>query len=514
MNKFFSKRKVINYLVSVLILFSTIIFAKTYLTTTSKDVIEIKRICDSFLVLGYERTETDLIGALTYFKSAKKYADSVNYKQGIAISASYIGYVYERLGDFDSAYHYLRISEDAFLDKQPLGNKTDSNGLSLVYTHYSILFKDAKNKNAAIDYAKKALSIDRKFETTNSALKNEKLISDYFNLGELYRLYSKFDSARNELNSAKALIKPENGDTTYFNSIYKINFAQIIMDEERCNSSKINHDLVCAKRDSAKAFFEEVITKSESGFEDKGALSEAYLGLSNCYLGMEKYDTALFYALHAKELSKSVKCEDCEYKVNLALSKIYTAKNDIISLNNVSNLIVSHLDTFVKRISSLNISLEKLNEENKKHYKEHQVKTDIFFYALILSVVLAVLFILINSISPKPTKGSKLMEILVLSPIWLSLLFLYEYIILLSETTILHHEESDFNKFNLQILIGLILVICHSQATEGVQHYIKKKYGGSHEVSTDHAIKSFLKFTIIMLVILFLIYFLSPYFHH
>lgn len=271
---------------------------------------------------------------------------SIDDKVGIANMLSNIGAIYYNQGDYNNALDYylksLKVSEEI---QDTLRILTALTNIGAVYTDNPL------NHDQALDYCMRALSLSEAIQENNA------IATVSINMGEIYFARQEHDAALKYFNRSLEVMEGSDGVVFTMVSISKIYLnekdyqkALAILNEalEIADSLNAKPNIVNALTAKAEVYrllksneraitlFKKsaVLAKEIEAIKD---LQKAYMGLSNVYYNIQKFDSAYKYqelmmfakdSLFTSETQKILKNQMFNFQIEKKQNEINLLKKD------------------------------------------------------------------------------------------------------------------------------------------------------------------------------------------
>ena len=406
---------------------------------------------------GFFYVYTDPSKALEFLEPALDLAEKNHFEQGVADVKGDIGTVNLSIGNHTEAFHsytealkiYLELTE-----KHPNGNFESQ--VSIMYCNIALVYHHMGNYVKAMAYFTKSLEIDERLH------KNDMLAYDYLNIGDTYEKMGIADSARKYTRYALDRTA-RNRDTT----LYALSLL---------NLGNVFHRF--GNADSALTRYHQAI-KYASGRNDD-YFCEALLGIAKVMFAAHRSDSALYYA----KLSLATAIGSTNRMQSLEASNFlctyYQQNRNSDSLCRYQAYAIAMTDTLFKQKEAQFQNLSEAENIRQRDYEHERIEAAMAHSRQIkMFLVFSILgmFCIALLFSKKVNFGKRKLRPQYLKFLWdIELLLIYEFIILVSESTIgyITHEEL-YLTFTCQVMIGALLVRLH--------HYfgnlVNRKFGGA-----------------------------------
>ncbi|MDH7464658.1 tetratricopeptide repeat-containing sensor histidine kinase [Chitinophagaceae bacterium 26-R-25] len=254
------------------------------------DTVALRNLYDHCLDLGDDKTDS-LYHYSRYIDSCSKTA---NYKNGQIFALRLKGIYYEFKNDYENAVNY-------YLQSLAASRKVDNpsyiscalSDLATVYAAY--LNQPGKAKEMYLQI----------LDLPSSGGVNSR-VTNYINLGAIYNMLNKPDSALVYLENARVIAEPYKGKIDLANLYNNIGNVYV----KKHNFSK------------AIGYFQQNQHTHELSNERTDLWSD-YLNLADTYIGLKKFDSAQVYALKSLDVAKELNSTSKEAGSYAVLAKLY-----------------------------------------------------------------------------------------------------------------------------------------------------------------------------------------------
>ena len=346
---------------------------RSIIKSTAHDSIRAEAMADVAWLIKF----TDSNEAVELARNAVEISRSINNRRVEAYAASNLGIVFWGLSKYDSAIHYLDISEKYYAE---IGNERNR---AVILINLALINQNIPDYTKSLDMAFQALRI---FEVAKDTIG---ISSTYTNIGNVYYLTEEYSSAleyykkswnlrqmfsgksfgetrhRVLLNIGNVFIKLEQLDSAIYYLNKSQSFAKEIPDYK---------NLALSNMDLAKVYSEQkeygmalsYLRKSTSIYREgliNNPYDEAglYLDLSVLFNQMVNYDSAYFYAQKSMSIANEID--------NQALKK-----DALRNLGDVENKRGKYKEAYSNLFNSIEISDSLLNAEKSKQLSELQTQ--------------------------------------------------------------------------------------------------------------------------------------------
>lgn len=269
-----------------------LLFCTTLLWAQKKvvDTAALRNLYDHCLDLGDDKTDS-LYHYSHYIDSCSKRA---NYKNGQIFALRLKGIYYEFKNDYDNAVNY-------YLQSLAASRKIDNASyISCALSDLAAVYASYLNQPA------KARDMYLQILDLPSSNGVSSRITNYINLGAIYNMLNKPDSALAYLENARIIAEPYKGKMDLAN-LYN-NIGNVYVKKHNFNK--------------AIGYFQRNKHEHELGNERADLWSD-YLNLSDSYIGLKKFDSAQVYAFKSLELAKEFNSRNKEAGSYAVLAKLY-----------------------------------------------------------------------------------------------------------------------------------------------------------------------------------------------
>jgi len=298
-------------------------------------------------------------------------------------------YSYNSLGTLNSTKGNLNVALQYFLKAAAMIHTKDSmvmHGVALAVNNIGLLYESRKEYFKAIDFFKRALSIDSAYSSIRG------IARENGNLGKAYIGIGDFDNAKKHLDLSLKF---------YTQDKFKSGIVECITDMGRLNARRGNKNI------AIHYFFKSIkINNGDYLFAD--AYNFHYL--ANSFLDLGYIDSALYYQHQSYILSEKVDHKDLICQSAYQLSKLYELNKDYKKANFFKGKYIELNDFLSNQKITAQLSEMKSKYDNEKKHKEiallHKQQARISFYnnhlinlrnGLFISLSLCIILIVVLS---------------------------------------------------------------------------------------------------------------------
>lgn len=254
------------------------------------DTVALRTLYDHCLDLGDDKADS-LYHYSHYIDSCSK---KVNYKNGQIFALRLKGIYYEFKNDYENAVNY-------YLQSLAASRKVDN------ASYISCALSDLATVYAAyLNQPGKAKEMYLQILQLPSSTGINSRVTNYINLGAIYNMLNKPDSALVYLENARVLAEPYKAKMDLANLYNNIGNVYV----KKRNFSK------------AIGYFQQNKHEHELSNERTDLWSD-YLNLADTYIGLRKFDSAQAYAFKSLELAKELNSRNKEAGSYAVLAKLY-----------------------------------------------------------------------------------------------------------------------------------------------------------------------------------------------
>lgn len=329
----------------------------------------------------------DLAASVLSLKDGLKYATDINYINGILTARSTLLNTYYLKGDYKSA------TDMAYENERLIKQYGDLKTLGTTYNIFAACFIEMKFYKKAIHYLQLYANESARYSEP------EHQVTAYINIAQIYIEEKDYSNALLHINKAKKIVTKD--------------FTQNTLNRiKSCEADLLKSQQKFEEADSIR----QTLIKQGKAGEDPRFFSEQNRKMAVIFLNKNKIDSALHYALIAKDFSIKAQSLSEQTKNAETLFNIYKSMGNLsMALTELENL------KFLSD-SAINLSKQKdildlqekyesklKEEENKKLVLEKKQKTKQLYFAILLGIaVISVIALIAYLIFKNKQKVEKL----------------------------------------------------------------------------------------------------------
>ncbi len=377
---------------------------------------------DILNALSISQNESDTNKKIDFAKQALSISNKLNYTKGLAQTHIVFGLIDTKRKRFD-------LARTAFLNGLFLALKSnDLSTVGMAYNNLGNLYFLIGDYDKSLRYNEGALKIaDQRFDTKNSAKITLEIGTLYFEMGDLdkatiyfLRSFKLYKNIKNELAAAQIEFKLAtiNQSKGYDLSALHYYMQCIEVIKKFASSGELSFvrnnigKILLKRQQSSKAL--KILTESykmDESLKDYYSITNSAINLSQTFLQMRKFDSAIYYCLKAFEIAKINTYRKEQLLSAEILISIFTLKNEkskAIFYKNELLKIKSDLKAAIDEKSSKDLIRNEIENDKKRKYSINNSNvqtpeiqknqfgiTSQFVYYLIGSLLVIILSLLI-----------------------------------------------------------------------------------------------------------------------
>lgn len=326
--------------------------------------------------LSLARNSTDGKSELFFADKALAIAEKFDFKQGKAQALIEKGQAYRQLGDLDLS---LKYTFDALSIYEEL---THLRGVAVAFNTIGTSYLLQENYSLAIKYLQKSLSINK--ENLKNPI-NKTIAGDLNNIGEIYRLWHKLDTALLYFRESLFIYSELNYDLGIAYSLGNIGLVHAEL----------------SQNDSAEYYILQATeTLEELGDRYPIAVYNTYM--ADIYKDKGDWDAALNYAHHSLQIAEEEGLKEQIRDASLKLSELYRDREEFEKAYRYQNQYITYRDSInneevIRKMADLRteyevsrkqIEVDLLEQKNKTQSVLNQGLAIIIFLMFVLGLLI------------------------------------------------------------------------------------------------------------------------------